>query len=44
MLELKLVGVMEYCVFKDGKPFLCIESDNPDYVQKLFEQLKEVQQ
>ena len=43
MLELKLVALMEYCVFKDGKPFLFIESDNPDFVQNFFEQLKEVQ-
>lgn len=43
MLELKLVGVMEYCVFKDGKPLLFIESDNHDFVQNFFEQLKEVQ-
>ena len=43
MLELKLVGVMEYCVFKDGKPLLFIESDNPDFVQNFFDHLKEVQ-
>ena len=44
MLELKLVALMEYCVFKDGKPLIFIESDNPDFVQNFFEQLKEVQQ
>lgn len=43
MFELKLVGVMEYCVFKDGKPLIFIESDNPDFVQSFLDQLKEVQ-